>query len=334
MLKEALQKLIEKQDLTEAEMQTAISEIMSGEASPALIGGFLTALRLKGETVEEITGAAKAMREKAEPIPVKKGSIDTCGTGGDGSKTFNISTTVAFVLAGVGLPVAKHGNRAMSSKCGSADLLEALGVKIDLEPNRVAECIENAGIGFLFAPVFHKAMKHAVGPRKELGFRTIFNLLGPLTNPALADYQIVGVYAPELAEPLAAVLSRLGARRCMVVHGTGGLDELSLAGVNIATFYDGENIQRMDIDCENYGLARAGNETLIGGDAMQNAEITKAILSGEQGPRRDVVLLNAGTAIFVAGLAPDIQSGIEKAAESIDSGAALKRLELLQRMAV
>lgn len=334
MLKEALQKLIEKKDLTETEMYASVGEIMSGEASPTLIGGFLTALRLKGETVEEITGAAKAMREKAETIPVKRGSIDTCGTGGDGSKTFNISTTVAFVLAGAGLPVAKHGNRAMSSQCGSADLLEALGVKIDLEPHRVAECIENVGIGFLFAPVFHKAMKHAVGPRRELGFRTIFNLLGPLTNPALADYQIVGVYAPELTEPLAAVLGRLGSRRCMVVHGAGGLDELSLAGVNMAAFYDGENVRRMVIDCEHYGLKRAGNEALAGGDAAFNAEITKAVLAGEQGPRREVVLLNAGTAIFVAGLAPDIESGIEKAAESIDSGAGLKRLELLQRMAV
>jgi anthranilate phosphoribosyltransferase len=334
MLRAALQKMIEKRDLTEGEMYESMDVIMSGKASPTQIGGFLTALRLKGETVEEITGAAKAMREKAEAIRIKPGAIDTCGTGGDGSKTFNISTTVAFVLAGAGLPVAKHGNRAMSSQCGSADLLEALGIKIDLEPHRVAKCIEDIGIGFLFAPVFHKAMKHAVGPRKELGFRTIFNLLGPLTNPALADYQIVGVYAPELTELLAVVLSRLGARRCMVVHGAGGLDELSLAGVNQAAFFDGQRVQRMAIDGERYGLPRAGNEALLGGNALQNAEITKAILNGEPGPRRDAVLLNAGTALFVAGLTPDIPSGIQKAAESIDSGAALNRLELLHGLAV
>lgn len=334
MLKDLLQKLIQKIDLTEEEMFSAISEIMSGEASQAQIGGFLTALRLKGETVEEITGAARAMREKAEKIEGQQGLVDTCGTGGDGSRTFNISTTVAFVLAGAGLPVAKHGNRAMSSHCGSADLLEALGIKIDLAPEQVADCIDNAGIGFMFAPVFHKAMKHAVGPRRELGFRTIFNLLGPLTNPALADYQIVGVYDPELTMPLAEVLGRLGAKRCMVVHGAGGLDELSLAGDNTVAFFDGDTTQNLQIDAVDFGLERAANESLMGGNAAENAEITKAVLSGEKGPRRDVVLLNAGAAIYVAGLVSNIADGIAKAAESIDTGAALNRLACLQRMAV
>lgn len=334
MLKEALGRLIQRENLSESEMEAAMSEIMGGEATPSQIGGFLTALRLKGETIDEIAGAARAMRAKAERMPLSMdGLMDTCGTGGDGSKTFNISTTVAFVLAGAGLSVAKHGNRAMSSHCGSADLLEALGVRIDLAPEQVATCIAEAGIGFMFAPVFHTAMRHAIGPRRELGFRTIFNLLGPLTNPAGADYQIVGVFSPELTQPMANVLGRLGVKRCMVVHGAGGLDELSLAGPNIVAYFDGERTRDMVIDGVEMGLARTANKELIGGDAAFNAQLTRDILSGKTGPKRDVVLLNAAAALFVAGLAKDIPEGILLACHAIDSGAAFNRLEQLQRLA-
>lgn len=335
MLKEAVHKLVRKENLTEEEMFNAMSEIMDGLATPTLIGSFLTALRIKGETIEEITGAARAMREKAQKIPGEiSGLMDTCGTGGDQSKTFNISTTVAFVLAGAGLQVAKHGNRAMSSQCGSADLLEALGVKVDLPPERVTECIKQVGIGFLFAPVFHTAMKHAVGPRKELGFRTIFNLLGPLTNPAKADYQIVGVFDPLLTLPLADVLGRLGVRRCMVVHGAGGLDELSLAGPNHVAWFDGGRTLPMVIKAEELGLMPAENGQLVGGTAQNNSRITLEILSGVPGPCRDVVLLNAAAALFVAGVADNLRNGVAIAGQAIDSGAALHRLEQLQRMAV
>lgn len=335
MLKESLGRLIQRENLTEVEMEVVMSEIMSGEATPSQIGSFLTALRLKGETIEEIAGAARAMRAKAEQIPLGvSGLMDTCGTGGDGSKTFNISTTVAFVLAGAGLPVAKHGNRAMSSQCGSADLFEALGIRIDLPPEKVAHCVAEAGIGFLFAPVFHTAMRHAIGPRRELGFRTIFNLLGPLTNPAGAEYQILGVFSPDLTRPIADVLRRLGIKRCMVVHGAGGLDELSLAGPNHVAFYDGQYVHDMVIDGTVLGLVRADNEALVGGDASLNAQLTREILSGVTGPKRDVVLLNAAAALFVAGVAKDLTEGVELAIDSIDSGAALRRLEHLQRLAV
>lgn len=335
MLKEAIYKLIRKEDLLEEEMFAAMNQIMAGEATPALIGSFLTALRIKGETIDEITGAARAMRQNARKLPgTIPGLIDTCGTGGDNSRTFNISTTVAFVLAGAGLRVAKHGNRAMSGKCGSADLLEALGVKVDHGPEEVASCIKKTGIGFLFAPVFHTAMKHALGPRKELGFRTIFNLLGPLTNPAEADYQIVGVFDRELTAPLAEVLGRLGVRRCMVIHGAGGLDELSLAGPNHAVYFDGNYLAEMVIYAEELGLVQADNAALVGGDARENARITLEVLSGKPGPHRDVVLLNAAAAFYVAGLVENLRSGVELARASIDSGAAMDRLQQLQRMAM
>ena len=334
-LKRAISRLILKENLSEEEMLGAMNEIMSGEATPSQIGSFLTALRIKGETIDEISGAAKVMRSKAEHINLSlRGMVDTCGTGGDGSRTFNISTTVAFVLAGAGLFVAKHGNRAMSSHCGSADLLEALGIKVDLPPVRVAECISKAGIGFMFAPVFHTAMKHAIGPRKELGFRTIFNLLGPLTNPANADYQIVGVFSPELTQPIAEVLGRLGVRRCMVVHGAGGLDELSLAGPNQAAFFDGVQTTESIISAEELGLSTVPNHVLTGGDAIKNAQITIDVLKGQSGPHRDVVLLNAAAALFVAEKADNLKSGVDLARQSIDSGAALRRMEQLQRMAV
>lgn len=336
MLKESLAKIIRGEDLSEEEMIRATAAIMEGEASPAQIGGFLTGLRLKGETVDEITGAARVMRQKALKVhyqaPVV---IDTCGTGGDSANTFNISTTVAFIVAAAGIPVAKHGNRAVSSRCGSADLLEALGVKVDLTPERVEHCLQEVGMGFLFAPVFHLAMKHAIGPRRELGFRTIFNLLGPLTNPAGANCQLIGVYQAELTEPMAEVLRRLGVARAMVVHGAGGLDELSLAGVNHASLLQDGQITSFAFRAGELGLKEAPNETLRGDDPRANARITEAILRGEEnGPRLAVVLLNAGAALWVAGAAPDLPGGITLSRKLLAEGSPYAKLEQLRKIAV
>ena len=336
MLKESLAKIIRGEDLSEEEMIRATTVIMDGEASPAQIGGFLTGLRLKGETVNEITGAARVMRQKALKVhyqaPVL---IDTCGTGGDSANTFNISTTVAFIVAAAGIPVAKHGNRAVSSRCGSADLLEALGVRVDLPPERVEHCLREVGMGFLFAPVFHLAMKYAVGPRRELGFRTIFNLLGPLTNPAEANCQLIGVYQAELTEPLAEVLQRLGVSRAMVVHGAGGLDELSLAGMNHASLLQDGKITRLAFRAGDLGLAEAPNQALSGEDPQANARITAAVLNGsEAGPRLAVVLLNAAAALLVAGVVADLKSGIDLSRRLITDGSAYAKLEQLRKIAV
>ncbi len=336
MLQASLAKIIQGIDLTENEMIETTAAIMEGQATPAQIGGFLTGLRLKGETVPEITGAAKVMRNKALKVnftaPV---IIDTCGTGGDSANTFNISTTVAFVVAAAGIPVAKHGNRAVSSRCGSADLLEALGVKVDLAPDQVTECLKTTGMGFLFAPVFHLAMKHAIGPRRELGFRTIFNLLGPLTNPANANCQLIGVYQPELTEVIAQVLAKLGVDRAMVVHGGGGLDELSLAGANQVSLLRDGQVNTYRFAAADYGLEAAPNETLRGEDPQRNAFITEAILKGnEQGPKLTVVLLNAGAALMVAGKAADLAEGIALARTIIQSGLAYQKLEQLRKVAV
>jgi anthranilate phosphoribosyltransferase len=322
--------------LTEAEMVAAMDRIMEGEATPAQIGGFLTALRLKGETVEEITGAARVMRQKALKVRCEAPTvIDTCGTGGDGSNTFNISTTAAFIVAAAGLPVAKHGNRAMSSRCGSADLLEALGIKVDLPPEKIEECLREAGIGFMFAPLFHQSMKHAVGPRRELGFRTIFNMLGPLTNPAAANCQLIGVYKADLTGVLAEVLRRLGTKRVMVVHGAGGLDELSLQGSNRISFLNGDHITAFSLTAEDVGLPSVPNQMLTGADAAANAALTENILNGrEKGPKRDVVLLNAAAALMVAGVAAGWREGIVRAAQLIDDGSAGRKLEELRRIAV
>ncbi len=336
MLKECLAKLIQKEDLSEAEMIEATNEIMSGEATQAQIGGFLTALRIKGETVAEIAGAAKVMRDKALKVNFKAPKvIDTCGTGGDGSNTFNISTTTAFIVAAAGIPVAKHGNRAMSSRCGSADLLEALGIKVDLPPEKVEQCLNQAGIGFMFAPVFHQAMKNVIGPRRELGFRTIFNVLGPLTNPANATCQLIGVYHADLTEVLARVLQRLGVKRAMVVHGGGGLDELSLEGSNKVSYLKDGSIDTFDFKAENVGLHAAGNHELKGEQPQENAKLTENILNGsEQGPRLEVVLLNAAAALMVAEVVPDFQAGISMARKLISDGDAYRKLQQLQQVAV
>ena len=304
--------------------------IMSGEATPSQIGGFITGLRMKGETVEEIAGAAAVMRKMATPIKPVLGNgellIDTCGTGGDSSGTFNISTASALVAAGAGAIVAKHGNRSISSRCGSADVLEALGVSIDIGPERVAQCIETVGIGFMFAPSLHGAMKHAIGPRKELGIRTIFNILGPLTNPAGAGAQLLGVYNPNLCAVMAEVLKSLGSVRAMVVHGSG-LDEISISGpTDIAMLEEGV-ISRRRVFPEDLGVDRANREELIGGDANENAFINRNILSGKTGPKRDVVVVNSAASLVVAGIAGNFKDGIKKAVDSIDSGSAAGKLE-------
>lgn len=328
----ALGKVAKRENLTQAEAEAAMDEIMSGAATPAQIGGYLMALRLKGETVDEIAGSALAMRRAANLAPVKDTTrlIDTCGTGGDGAGTFNISTTVAFVAAGAGLPVAKHGNRSVSSKSGSADVLGALGVNLNLTPAQVGECIDEVGIGFLFAPAFHPAMKHAVGPRRELAVRTIFNLLGPLTNPAGARRQLMGVYDPALTEPLANVLTALGAEAAFVVHGDGGLDELTTTGPNRVSELRNGAVTTYTLDAHDFGLERCDPGDLAGGDPQHNAAITRGILDGSiKGGKRDVVLLNTAAALAAGGLAPDLQAGIDIAARSINSGAALAKLDAL-----
>jgi len=332
MIREAISKVIDNQDLTQEEAIDAMNEIMSGEATPAQIACFITALRMKGETVDEITGCARVMREKATRIiPKSELLVDTCGTGGDISHTFNISTTAAFVAAGAGLKIAKHGNRSVSSKCGSADLLKELGVNIEADQNTVTRCIDEIGIGFLFAPMLHPAMKHAIGPRREIGIRTIFNILGPLTNPAGAMFQVMGVYDPSLTETLAKVLKNLGSKHVFVVHGDG-LDEITNTGItHISELVAGE-VQSYTIVPEKFGIPKADKSTLTGGSAEENAQITMSILKGEKGPRRDIVLLNSAAAILAGDMATTLKEGIQIAAESIDSGKALEKLELLRKV--
>ena len=344
MIKKAIAKVVERIDLTEAEMIEVMDQIMSGGATPAQIAAFITALRMKGETVEEITGAARVMRDRATPIRVGKGVLDidrddinidqetildVVGTGGDGAHTFNISTTVAFVVASCGVKVAKHGNRAVSSACGSADVLESLGVNLDVTPETVEHAIAKIGIGFLFAPALHGAMKHAIGPRKEIGIRTIFNILGPLTNPAGADCQVLGVYREELVEPLARVLHKLGCRRGFVVHGMDGMDEITLTRETRLAEVTREGVSVRTITPEEFGFAFCPPGELRGGDAAGNARIVRGILEGAKGPRRDVVLLNAAYGLVAAGKAVDPAEGVRIAAEAIDSGRALAKLEEL-----
>jgi anthranilate phosphoribosyltransferase len=307
-------------------------QIMDGKASPAQIAAYLTALRMKGETVEEITGSARAMREKATRIRVNDPMVvDTCGTGGDGAATFNVSTTVAFVVAGAGLTVAKHGNRAVSSRSGSADVLKCLGVRVDLPPERVEECVNDIGIGFLFAPLFHGAMKHAMGPRQEIGVRTIFNLLGPLTNPAGASIQVLGVYDEALTETLAKVLVKLGSRHCYVVHGMDGLDEITLTDRTRVSEGKGGRITNYFIEPRDFGFERARLKDLAGGDAEENACIIRDILGGREGPRQQLVLLNAAPALVACGKAATLIDGVKRAQEAIRSGAAMEKLESLVR---
>jgi anthranilate phosphoribosyltransferase len=330
MIKEALSKVVSGGNLTVAEARDVMTEIMRGEATQAQIGAFLTALRMKGETVDEITGCARAMRESAVSVtPRETALVDTCGTGGDSSGTFNISTTVAFVAAGAGLAVAKHGNRSVSSQCGSADLLQALNVNLELSAEQVARCIDEVGIGFLFAPMLHPAMKHALGPRKELGLRTIFNILGPLCNPAGARRQLLGVYDGSLTELLAEVLRALGTEHAFVVHGAEGLDELSVVGPNkISQLRDGQ-IESYELDPQELGLPRARLSDLAGGTAGENSKATRALLDGERGPKRDTVLLNAAAVLVAGDRAADLREGLALASDSIDSGNARRKLEQL-----
>ncbi len=333
-LKKAISDVVSRKDLSQAEISSVMEIIMEGEATPAQIGALLTGLRMKGETVDEIAGAAEVMRKKALRIHVNLSHgeplVDTCGTGGDGAQTFNVSTTAAFVVAGAGVKVAKHGNRSVSSRSGSADVLEALGVNLALSSEDVARAVETIGMGFMFAPALHPAMKYAIGPRREIGIRTIFNVLGPLTNPAWANVQLLGVYDPMLTRPLAEVLGRLGSKRAWVVHGEGGLDELSLLGKSVVAQWETNEVKEFVIRPEDAGLKPCKVEDLKGGDAEENAEILKGILSGKTGPKRDMVLLNAGAAIFLADRAKSLKEGVLQAAESIDSMEAMKKLEALK----
>jgi anthranilate phosphoribosyltransferase len=333
MISEAIKHLLENRDLDRDTARGAMQQIMGGQATDAQIGAYLIALRCKGETAEEIAGSAELMRQKATPVPTSRHPlVDTCGTGGDGSGTFNISTTVAFVAAGAGLAVAKHGNRAVSSQSGSADVLKELGVNIEADTATVGHCIDTAGIGFLFAPMLHGAMKHAIGPRREIGVRTIFNVLGPLTNPAGATRQLIGVYAPGLTETLAHVLKALGSERAFVVHGSDGLDEITLTGPTQVSELAPEGVLTYQISPEQFGLDRCSADDLVGGDATANAAILTEILAGSTGPRRDVVLLNAGAAITAGGLADDLADGIDLARQAIDNGKARQTLEDLKRV--
>ena len=344
MIQAAIGKVVNREDLSQAEMEAVMNEIMSGQATPAQIGAFITALRMKGETVDEIVGAARVMREKATRINVIDSSLsldrdeinidaetilDTCGTGGDGTNTFNVSTATALVAAGGGIKVAKHGNRAVSSQCGSADVLENLGVKLDIGPLDVERCIREIGIGFLFAPLFHGAMKYAAGPRKEIGLRTLFNILGPLTNPAGATAQVLGVYSPDLTEKMARVLGKLGSKEAFVVCGEGTFDEISICSpTRIAHLKDGD-VQSYQITPEEYGFQRATVDSIKGGDAPENARIIRNILDGQKGARKDMVLFNTAAAFVAAGLDHDLKDGIQRAREVIDSGQAKHKLAQL-----
>ena len=331
MLKPYLAQAMNRENLSAQQAEEAMQVIMTGQATEAQVGGYLVAMRMKGETVEEIAGSARAMRDHAARIPFSSNGhdlLDTAGTGGDGAHTFNISTTAAFILAGAGRLVAKHGNKAASSRSGSADVLAESGVNLDLTPDQVAECLEEIGIGFLFAPRFHPAMKYAIGPRRELGLRTIFNLLGPLTNPAGATHQLIGVYDPNLTELLARVIGELGVKAAYVVHGAGGIDELSTSGENQVSEFRGGEVRTFILDGGDFDLNPGSVGDLRGGSPEENAVIMRQILAGhENGSRRDVVLLNAGVAL--ATQHGDIQKGIEEARESLVSGAALDKLEQL-----
>jgi len=335
MIQETIRRLVEGQSLSRADAAAAMRALMDGEATAAQIAAFLVALRMKGETVEEIAGCAEAMRERAVRVETKRDAVvDTCGTGGDAAGTFNISTAAAFVAAGAGSTVAKHGNRSVSSQCGSADVLEALGVRIDLSAEQVGRCLDETGIGFLFAPYLHPAMKHALAPRREMGIRTIMNCLGPLTNPAGAKRQVVGVYALELVEKMAHVLAALGAEHALVVHGEDGLDEISLAGpTRYAEVHDG--VVRIGVlEPSGFGFETAPSEAVRGGTPEENARMLERVLAAEEkGPVRDIVALNAGAALYVSGIAASIREGCARAQAAIASGAAAERLEALRRAA-
>ncbi|NKB88026.1 MAG: anthranilate phosphoribosyltransferase [Acidobacteria bacterium] len=329
-MREILQALIDGEDLTAGRAEVAMTTIMEGNATAAQIAAFLVALRIKGETVDEIVGFAQAMRAAANPLDLgRPDAVDTCGTGGDGAGTFNVSTTAALIAAGAGVPIAKHGNRAVSSASGSADVLEALGVRLVDSAVDLRKSLNAAGIAFLFAPAQHPAMRHAIGPRRELGVRTVFNLLGPLTNPAGARRQVVGVYDPRLVEPLARVLGRLGAVHAVVVHGAGGLDEISTFGPTTASEWRDGVLRTFEIEPGELGFELAARDAVTGGSPAENAQHVREVLGGAVGPRRDLAVINAGAAIYVGGAADDLRSGIAAATSSIDSGAARAALEAL-----
>jgi anthranilate phosphoribosyltransferase len=332
MIKEAINLLIEGRSLTMQQASEVMEEITTGAVTPAQFGAFVTALRIKGESADEIAGLASVMRAKSVRVEITEPVIDIVGTGGDNSHSFNISTAAAFVAAGAGIKVAKHNNRAMTSQCGSADVLEALGVKIELDAAQVKDCIEKLGIGFMFAPLFHPSMKFAAAPRRELGVRTVFNILGPLTNPALADAQVLGVASPDLGEKMVQVLRHLGTKRALVVHGLNGMDEITLAGKSrVWELSDGE-ITEYDISPKDFGVAEASVETLGGGTSEENAAILRSVLAGEKSPRRDAVIMNAAAGIALRrdnkGV-PALKEGAEIAIETIDSGRALEKLDKL-----
>lgn len=347
MIKKAIARIVELENLSEGEMIEVMDQIMSGGATQAQIGAFITGLRMKGETVDEITGAARVMRARVTPIRVGRGVLDidrddinidqetildVVGTGGDGTNSFNVSTTVAFVVSACGVKVAKHGNRSVSSLCGSADVLEKMGVNLDVTPEKVEQCITEIGIGFLFAPALHGAMKHAIGPRREIGIRTIFNILGPLTNPAGAECQVMGVYAEPLVEKLAHVLHKLGCRKGFVVHGMDGMDEVTLTAATTIAEVTPAGVRISLFTPEELGFDFCTMEELKGGNAEENAVIVRSVLSGATGPRRDIVLINAAFGLFAAGKTVSLADGVRLAEEAIDSGRALQQLERLAAM--
>lgn len=333
MIREAIEAIVSGHSLTIEGAMEVMEEIMSGEATSSQIAAFITGLRIKGETVDEIAGLASAMRAKAIPVVVTPPVVDTCGTGGDNSSSFNISTAAAFVAAGSGLKVAKHGNRAMSSHCGSADVLEASGVKIDLGAEAVAKCLETIGIGFMFAPIFHPAMKYATTPRREIGIRTVFNILGPLTNPAHAEFQVIGVPTTELGEKIALVLHRLDIKHALVVHGIDGMDEISITGRSLVWEVNQQGVlPPYEVSPQYFGFREANLTEIKGGTPEDNAQILGCILNGNRGPRRDVVVMNAAAALVAGNRASDLNEGARIAQEAIDSGRALEKLDALVRL--
>ncbi|MBS4007173.1 MAG: anthranilate phosphoribosyltransferase [Clostridium sp.] len=333
-MRDILSKLCARINLTEEEARAAMTSIMNGEATPAQIAAFLVAMKMKGETVAEVYGCASVMRERAEKVEsTREGLTDTCGTGGDNRGTFNISTAAALVAAGAGLSLAKHGNRAVSSKCGSADVLEALGIKLELTPQEMGKCLNELGIAFLYAPVLHQSMRHAAVPRREVGVRSVFNLLGPLTNPAKVMHQVLGVCSPELMTLLADVLLLQGVKHALVVHGQDGSDELTLSGVtHICEVREGRMV-RYNVTPQEVGLQQVSADALAGGGPAENAKLILAVLQGKKGPEQDVVLLNAAAALYVGGMAENIREGVVLAQLAINSGAALEKLTALQRFA-
>jgi anthranilate phosphoribosyltransferase len=333
VIKEAIDALVLGRSLTFEEAAAVMEEIMLGEATPAQFAAFVTALRIRGETVDEIAGLASVMQAKAAPVQATPPLLDTCGTGGDNSCSFNISTTAAFVVAGAGLKVAKHGNRAMSSHCGSADVLEALGVKIELGAEAVAQCLERVGIGFMFAPIFHPAMKYATAPRREIGIRTVFNILGPLTNPAKAKFQVIGVPSKELGERIASALHRLGTEHSLVVHGIDGMDEISISGKSLVWDVNQHRVlPPYEVSPDDLGFMKASMTQIKGGTARQNAKILRGILSGEVGARRNIVIMNAAAALVAGNQASDLKEGVCIAEKMIDSGKALAKLDELIKL--